>query len=80
MRMLKRRNFVIHTPEEIVRIREAARVTALAREEIAALASQQGFEDPSVFVQQYGRETIDDYLYSIKVDDYLNELAGIPAE
>jgi len=38
MRLMKRRNFVIHTPEEIVRIREAARVTALAREEIAALA------------------------------------------
>ena len=38
MRMMKRRNYVIHTPEEIVHIREAARAAALAREEIAALA------------------------------------------
>ena len=33
MRIMKRRNFVIHTPEEIVRIREAAHAAALAREE-----------------------------------------------
>lgn len=32
------RNFIIHTPEEIVRIRAAAHAAALAREEIASLA------------------------------------------
>lgn len=62
---------------EAIRENEISPVTD---DEIAAFASEQGFEDVSVFIEQYGRETIEDYLYSLKVDDYLNELAGIPAE
>ncbi len=36
--MMRRRDFIVHTPEEIVRIRAAAHAAALAREEIASLA------------------------------------------
>ena len=36
--MVVRRNTVIHTPEEIVRIRRAAQLTAGVRDEVARLA------------------------------------------
>ncbi len=48
--------------------------------EIDELAAQQGYTDTSEFLEMYGYDTIADYLYSVKIDDYLNKLAGIPAE
>jgi len=62
---------------EAIRDNEIAAVTDA---DIASLATEQGYTDAAEFTETYGRETIEEYLYQIKVEEYLDTLAGITAK